>query len=80
MLLEQQQQQQQEHPGLASPRPPLDLSLRSEADPEDEDEARNAFVFSTPVRASFRRRPKTMIMLEEAKTPSKIDSRYKRST
>ena len=32
-------------------------------------------VFSTPVRASFRRRPRTMI--EEAKTPSKVDSRLR---
>lgn len=33
-------------------------------------------VFSTPVRASFRRRPKTMI-LEEAQTPVKRESRTK---
>lgn len=32
-------------------------------------------MFSTPVRASFRRRPRSMI--EEARTPSKIDSRIR---
>ena len=36
----------------------------------------DAPAFSTPVRASFRRRPRTMI--EDARTPSKVDSRHAR--
>ena len=36
---------------------------------------RSGPMFSTPVRASFRRRPKTMICLDEAQTPVKRESR-----
>ena len=79
MLLEQQQQQHQRLATSPTRSGCSELSHMSQQadqlDLDEVDEARNDFVFSTPVRASFRRRPKTMITLEEAKTPSKIDSR-----